>query len=125
VSQQTPEAKLSRLRAMVSDHGETWDLSGNDQDAIQYALDLMDKANEPVSNPTPIDWPSFNSANTYWWMRYKLKPRSKPKIMLVSMLIAEGTEYVQPFQDRNCYPRSFCKAWQAEFIPCETPPFFG
>jgi hypothetical protein len=34
---------LDRLRAMVADRGETWDLSDKDQKAIAYALYLLGK----------------------------------------------------------------------------------
>jgi hypothetical protein len=39
---QTDEDKLSRLRQMAIDQGDTWDLSGNDQEAIQYGLDQIE-----------------------------------------------------------------------------------
>jgi len=34
----TPGDHIERLRAMAFDHGETWDLSDNDQAAIRWAL---------------------------------------------------------------------------------------
>jgi len=37
------DSMLSRLRAMATDNGNTWDLSPKDQAAIQYALDQIDE----------------------------------------------------------------------------------
>jgi len=34
---------MSRLRMMAKDNGGTWDLSPNDQAAIQHALDVIDE----------------------------------------------------------------------------------
>jgi len=47
---QTNEDKLSRLRAMVADNGDTWDLSGNDQDAIKFALDRISELESQASD---------------------------------------------------------------------------
>lgn len=73
---------------------------------------------EPV-----VDWP--NEGFRFWWMSYKLKPRGKRKVMLIEFVKHEGTEYVMPFQDNNCYPRSMCvDSWNAKFKPCESHPTF-
>jgi hypothetical protein len=38
LDQETPRDQIERLRAMATDHGETWDLSDNDRAAIRFAL---------------------------------------------------------------------------------------
>ncbi len=71
---------------------------------------------------TPINWPTQDSA--WWWMRCRLSPRGKWRTLLVELVEHDGTLYIKPHQDNNCYPRSICADWQAQFIPCETPPTF-
>lgn len=39
---QTPEDKLDRVRTMVTDTGDTWDLSPNDKDALRHVLAMLD-----------------------------------------------------------------------------------
>ena len=39
---QSIEERLSRLRAMVADNQQTWDLSQKDTEAIQMAVDVLD-----------------------------------------------------------------------------------
>lgn len=70
----------------------------------------------------PLSWPTPDSA--WWWMRCRLKPRGKWRILLVEFDQHQGTEYVRPHQDNNCYPRSICADWQAQFLPGPTPPTF-
>jgi hypothetical protein len=69
-----------------------------------------------------LEWPT--AEHRFWWMQYRLSKRGKTKVMLVELLVHEGTEYIQPFQDRNCYPRSICHDWEAKFKPCESQPVF-
>ncbi len=40
----TPEDKLGRVRTMVHDDGDTWDLSPNDKDALKHVLSMLDVA---------------------------------------------------------------------------------
>ena len=74
------------------------------------------------AQPEPIDWPTDEWK--FWWMEYQQTARSKVHVLLVSVVKNEGTEYIQPHEDRNCFPRSFTAEWQARFIPCKTPPVF-
>ena len=43
MSRTTPKDKLARLRVMADDNGQTWDLSHNDQEAIRFALRLINE----------------------------------------------------------------------------------
>jgi hypothetical protein len=47
-AQELKDSMLSRLRAMATDKGDTWDLSPKDQAAIQYALDQVEQLTESV-----------------------------------------------------------------------------
>lgn len=67
-----------------------------------------------------LDWPT--GLNTWWWMRLRQTRRSKWRVMLVKLTEHSGTEYIRPFQDSNCYPRSLVKNWQAAFVEAEPPP---
>lgn len=49
MSTQSTEDKISRLRAMVADNGQTWDLSENDKSAIQAALKIIDRHQQSPS----------------------------------------------------------------------------
>lgn len=69
-----------------------------------------------------VDWPT--NQFRFWWMQYRISARAKVRVILVEIVVHDGTEYVQPFQDRNCYPRSFCSDWNAKFKPCESEPIF-
>ena len=55
-------------------------------------------------------------------MRFRLTPRSKVRVLLVKVVRQSGTEYVEPFQDNNGYPRHICEGWDALFVPGEPPP---
>lgn len=67
-------------------------------------------------------WP--DKSCRYWWMRYQRTPRSKVAVMLVELTEHEGMEYVKPWQDSNCYPRSFVNEWSARFKRCDSTPEF-
>lgn len=41
MSGETWDEKLSRVRSMVDDRGQTWDLSPNDQDALRQVLGML------------------------------------------------------------------------------------
>ena len=71
---------------------------------------------------TPLSWPTCEYE--HWWMEYQRTARSRVSVLLVSVVKNEGAEYIQPFQDRNCYPRSFTSEWRARFLPCPIPPEF-
>lgn len=68
----------------------------------------------------PIEWPT--SDHEWWWMRFKLKPRGKWRVMLVSVIESMGEQFISPHEDNNCYSRSICEGWQARFLPAESPP---
>lgn len=70
-----------------------------------------------------IDWPTKDFR--FWWMQYKQSARSKTRVMLVELVTHDGTEFIQPFQDNNCYPKSFCVEWNARFKPCTSEPIFN
>lgn len=38
----TPADKLDRVRTMVHDNGDTWDLSPNDKAALRHVLSMLD-----------------------------------------------------------------------------------
>lgn len=67
---------------------------------------------------TPTEWPT----SEWSWMRYRRTARSKWNVLLVRLIERDGKEYVQPFQDRNCFPHSFARGWEALFAPAEPPP---
>lgn len=67
-----------------------------------------------------VTWPDHSSA--WWWMRFKLKPHSPWRVVLVTRDDHEGCEFIRPHQDCNCYPQSFAAEWQAGFVPAPTPP---
>lgn len=71
----------------------------------------------------PIPWPD-GPEHSWWWMEYKLKPRSKVRRMLVQLIRREEEWYVNPDLDNNCYPRGFCEEWSALFLPAEAPAEF-
>lgn len=58
----------------------------------------------------------------WWWMRCKVRPRGKWRVLLVEVIEHEGTKYVQPHEDNNCYPREIAEQWQAQFVPTDGPP---
>ncbi len=72
---------------------------------------------KPLSEP--------DSSSRWWWMRYRLGKRSKWKVVLVEAVIHEHVKYVKPWQDDNCYPFTFFRAWQAKFLPAYPPPASG
>lgn len=45
----TPADKLSRVRTMVTDIGDTWDLSPNDKEALRHVLAMLDVAIEHMA----------------------------------------------------------------------------
>jgi len=67
-------------------------------------------------------WPT--SDHKFWWMECRIKPRGKTQVLLVTVEVFAGIEYVKPWQDNNCYPRSICENWKARFKPCESTPIF-
>ncbi len=58
------EDKLSRLRMMAADKGDTWDLSPKDQAAIQYALDGIDELTDVLRSARCIA--ERKGADTAW-----------------------------------------------------------
>lgn len=75
---------------------------------------------DPGMKTEPIKWPT--SESEWWWMRFRLTARSKWRVLLVRVIQALGTEYVEPFDDNNCLSRSICEHWEAEFVLGEPPP---
>lgn len=67
-------------------------------------------------------WP--DASHKWWWMEFQRTPRCKKQVMLVRLVEHDGTEYIQPHQDNNCYPKSFTEEWSARFKPCESSPDF-
>src|SRR5258708_21140230 len=55
---QTEQDHIERLRAMESDHGETWDLSENDQAAIRWARHQIETIDEALARrPALAEFP--------------------------------------------------------------------
>ena len=73
----------------------------------------------PLEN-SPAAWPE--APHRWWWMRFKMKPRGKWRVLLVELVNHDGTEYVQPYDDRNCFPQHMCIQWDAMFLRADGPP---
>jgi len=58
------DSMLSRLRAMATDNGNTWDLSPKDQAAIQYALDQLEELRDVLTSARCIA--ERQGVNTAW-----------------------------------------------------------
>jgi len=58
------DSMLSRLRAMATDKGDTWDLSPKDQAAIQYALDRLAELSDVLTSARCIA--ERRGADTAW-----------------------------------------------------------
>lgn len=67
-----------------------------------------------------IEWPT--SDRQWWWMRYRTTPRANWRVLLVELIEHDGRAYIKPFDDRNCFPRTICEDWKAQFVPAEPPP---
>lgn len=67
-----------------------------------------------------LDWvvPQYR----WYWMRYRLTKRSKPKVILVQAVERFERTFVGAYMGTDYFPESICREWQARFIPTTAPP---
>ncbi len=70
---------------------------------------------------TTHDWPT--DEHEYWWMECKPNRKIFRLLVTVGQSPIDGSQYVQPVDDNNCYAQGCADRMDARFSPC-IPPIF-
>ena len=73
--------------------------------------------------PDVLKWVEHGLLHPPWyWMRFRTSRRAKWRVLLVEVVVHNGQEFVTPLGNRNCFSRTICEGWEAEFVVAEPPP---